>query len=202
MAFIPVPRTIRVAFEYSWGESVEAVNVFHVRHVGAVTEGVMATLAEELHIWWDNELRPLQGQAWRLDRIMLRDLTTADSFEYVYGVGVAGGLAEASMPANVTIALSLRTGLSGRSFRGRLFHIGFTDPQVNGNALAVGVASDLLAAYAALLSMLPGVDCELVVVSYQANGEPRAEGLATPVISISLVNQNIDHQDRRLPRRH
>lgn len=202
MPFIPVPRTIRVALEYSWGEGVEAVNVFHVRHVGAVTEGVMQSVAEELHLWWDNELRPLQGQAWRLDRIMLRDLSAENSFEYVYGVGVNGALAEASMPANVTIAMSLRTGLSGRSFRGRLFHVGFTDPQVNGNVLAVGVASDLLAAYSTLLSMLPGVDCELVVVSYQADGAPRAEGLATPVISISLVNQNIDHQDRRLPRRH
>lgn len=202
MPFIPVPLTVRLAFEYSAGPAIDAVNVLHVRSVNPVVLGQVNDIVAAAHLWWDNELRPLQENAWRLDRIRGVDLSAPNSYEVDFGVGVSGGHNEAQMPANVTIALSLRTGLSGRSFRGRLYHVGLARDQVAGDVLATGVANDLIVAYSGLLTAFTGLDAELVVVSYVSEGAPRAEGLATPVTSITIVNQTLDHQDRRLPRGH
>jgi hypothetical protein len=109
------------------------------------------------------------------------------------------------MPNNVTCAIKWLTANSGKSFRGRTFHIGMTDQMVIGNNLAGGQDTKFLTAYTALMNAVASQPAaggasgfHLVVVSKRHNNAWRDTAVVTPVLSCGLTNTIVDTQRRRM----
>jgi hypothetical protein len=131
----------------------------------------------------------------------MRDLTVEAGavYDYTFLTAEAGSESTALLPANATIAVKFSTGLAGRSFRGRVYHPALCEGQVTLNALVAGQGSAILTFWESLLTDIASNTLSShVVVSRIADGTPRTEGVATPVISYTLTDVKIDTQRRRL----
>jgi hypothetical protein len=100
----------------------------------------------------------------------------------------------------VTIAVSWRTGITGRSFRGRTYHLGLSEAQYVGSTLEVTPAGLILTAYDALLTTINAISGnQMGVLSRYADKAPRVNGLLTPISNVEFVDLVLDSQRRRLP---
>lgn len=102
------------------------------------------------------------------------------------------------MPNNVSFAIKFGTGLAGRSYRGRFYHIGFSEAMVADNVIITGNANQIRDAFPTLAGDLGAVGLEHVVVSKQLNGVPRTVGVATKITTYSYTDLRVDTQRKRL----
>lgn len=146
-----------------------------------------------------------------LRQVLATDISVAGGLSVIgtTGLPTTGGNNTTGYPNNVTLAVKWGTGLAGRSFRGRTYHIGLVITQVDTNDNVV--ASELNAivgAYDALRTALDNatLGVEMVVVSrysgVDANHKPipRVTGITTPISGVS-ADPVTDSQRRRLPGR-
>lgn len=76
-----------------------------------------ADLGDAIKIWWDAQLKPLTSAHYVLETIRMRsDVGEADTT-----VNEAGTITGDTSPPNVAVLVQKRTGLAGRSNRGRMF---------------------------------------------------------------------------------
>lgn len=199
MAFIPAPGCAEVAVCYN--EFDQAIqNVFHVHKSTPFDLAGLHDLAEMFQGWQETDIAPLQSSSVGCSLIIARalDSETAPAIEYTENLPVVGGqTTDPGLPANVTVAVKWNTGLRGRSYRGRTFHIGLCEGMVNGNKVNEAPAAAILGAYQTLLSMLSLSTMDLVVLSKYADKAPRTVAVATPIIGCS-VDEWVDSQRRRL----
>jgi hypothetical protein len=106
------------------------------------------------------------------------------------------------MPNNVSFAIKLSTGNSGRSGRGRSFWPVFTEAQVTGNKVNAATRAGILSAYSTLNDAVAfqGEFLLSVITRYTAN-TLRPVAVAQPVQSISTTDDIVDSMRRRLPKR-
>jgi len=153
--------------------------------------------------WWSNYLKVLQVNTVQLFMLRYTDLTTQTSggIEYTTGLPIAGTYADdQGMPSNVTVAVKWTTGLRGRSYRGRTYHIGTPRAEIEGNLIATDYRGDLVQAYGTLINRFTQTGGQMVVASRQNNGVIRTTGVSTPITAVS-VEHTVDSQRRRLPGR-
>jgi len=203
MAFIPAVFAVNAFMEFQLPNNVFAGNSLWIRdQLGQPTAARLEQLCQILRDWWVAELRAAVSNEIALKRINARDMTVQNGvvLDYTTGLPILGTSNSPSMPANVTIAITLRTGFAGRTRRGRLFHIGLTEAQVLGNFILLALQSILETAYRRLRSqyLLPN-SFEWVVCSRFSNGQPRQQALLTPITEVFLIDRRIDTQRRRLP---
>ena len=203
MPFIPVPGVIQAELVYAWdGQVVE--NVLHYTVDAEVDVAAQQGLGGALVDWFDTLLQPLVPSTLILNEVRLSNLSSefAPGASWTGGLPLPGTLAGGlSLPNNVALTMTKRTDMRGRSFRGRIYHPGLSESQVTGNAIVSGTLVSLLAAYNAMKTLTAGsLNYQLVVVSRFQGGEPRAEGIATEVTTITS-DGIIDSQRRRLPGR-
>lgn len=203
MAFIPVPDTVEVRMQYSYdGQQVE--NVFHVHQDGEWTVSQMQAIATVFVDLFDDELDTFAAATLTLNRVLVRDLTTSSglAIEWTTGLPLSGLSPSPQLPNNVTAAVKWTTGLAGRSFRGRTYHLGLCENSVTANELVSTLPADLESAYATLITNIPAAvtGAALVVVSKYHLGAPRTTGITTDIIAVS-VDPVVDSQRRRLPGR-
>jgi len=117
----------------------------------------------------------------------------------------AGGIGGVVLPNNVTCAIKWLTANTGKSFRGRTYHIGMTDQMCAGNNLIGGYDNKFIVAYTALMNAIasqPAVagasNFHLVIVSKRHNNAWRDTATVTPVVSPALTNTIVDTQRRRM----
>jgi len=203
---IPVPNAVRVAMKYNV-EGLTMYNIINVLQSSPASAGDLSAIAAVFQAWWETEWRAtLSGSlVW-----LQADLTALDSsgspvLTHVNSGSATGGLGGGVYPPNVSIAISLKTGLSGRSYRGRIYmpcvQPGFA---VSGGRITTGAVAFIQPKVDALRTRLIASGRSLCVVSLYSgvdgsgNRIPRTVGVATPVTSIS-VGTRIDSQRRRLP---
>lgn len=163
----------------------------------------LAVLAELFKVWWGTNIKPITTNHLSLIMIVARAMDTANSpaIEYTSGLPLEGDdSVNQPLPTSVTVAVKWTTELRGRSFRGRTYHVGLSEVQVNGNVLATAPHAAILAAYAELLEDLEGLNADLVIASRWSNHVQRTTGLTTPVTGVFL-DPTVDSQRRRLPGR-
>lgn len=128
---------------------------------------------------------------------------------------IVGTQTEAALPNNATIAVKWSTGLIGRAFHGRTYHVGLTTNQVSvdhPNVLTDEARSGLIAAYDALRVGMAAAEFvtldiddpvndrfPLQVVSFVDAGSPRVPAVTTVVTSAALTDSFLDSMRRRLP---
>ena len=212
MAFIPVTNVAQATLSFLILDSDIAENIFHIKNTGAWDASGLLALNNAMIAW---EATTYTGASYKLSRAdtttfltsTARDLTTQTSpvvTTDVSGGGEVGSDASGSLNNGLTKAFTARTGLSGRSQRGRTFVVGLPvdavdsgDPNKIKSSAATGYSNFLTG----LIAAIPAANAawSLVVVSKYHNGAPRASGVATPITSYGYADLNMDFQRRRAP---
>jgi hypothetical protein len=201
MPFVPVDETVRCAITYENNAGDQAVNVIHVKTDEApVTALVLTSIADIVENWLETEWTALSPTSWRAINLDLVNLTLADGIFLSRAIDADGLDAVDALPSWVTIAISLRTPFSGRSRRGRLYHVGMSDSRVVGDYITEAAAEAYIDAYEALRLDLFAGNLRWVVVSYVNNGAPRVAGLTTEITAVTITDRLVDRQVRRKPR--
>lgn len=200
--FIPAPGCVQIELIYTYlGQTCE--NVYHIQQGDGATEATQAEMQALLDLFNDQEAINLsfhanQARVLNLIRARQMGLQAGMVLEKVPTGAVAGKKTGQPMPGNVTAAVTWRTALSGRSYRGRTYLVGLDNTQVNGDQLAGSAQLDVQGAYGGLIANVHGAPgAQLVVISYAHNKFWRSTAVATVITSAS-VDPNLDSQRRRL----
>lgn len=204
MPFIPADRVINAFLDFTGPDDESCGWSLDFQTAAAVTLTDLLDLGAGIASWFDVTMQPLMTAGFTLNRVKLRDMSSENSFvtDWVGILPLTGTLAGNSMPSSVAWCLKKQTGLAGRSFRGRIYHMGMGEAEVSGNFVDGTYAANVEDAWNTLLTDMQetGNGFDMVVVSYRTNGAPRTAGLATDVTSIVSVDLRVDTQRRRLPR--
>jgi len=173
------------------------VNNFHVTRTipAALVDTDLPLIATAFHDWYTGNYKLDMNSTVGLDQIQVRKLDPGDPIAYDLSVAHETGTGPSpASPANVTAAVSWRTGLAGRKYRGRFFALGL--PQ------AFVTAADLLTSVGQVHYALDGAALLLTLTNagYQLVLFHRATNSWTKVITC-IVDGIIDSQRRRLPGR-
>lgn len=203
---IPVPNTVRVAFRQTWS-NLEAYNIYNVLCPAPASAADLTAIATVFKAWWDNNLRAQTTNSVVFNGMELTALDAPGSpvLTYVNTTNTNGSAAIGNHPPQVAVCISFKTGLSGRSYRGRVYHAFPSAGWGNtGGVIAGATVVVIQGVYDNLRTRLIAAGYNLAVASLysgiDADGKkiPRTTGFATPV-QIVAVGNRLDTQRRRLP---
>jgi hypothetical protein len=198
MAFVPTPNTVRVIFQFAYGESIVEVTIA-ITKATAWTGADFDDLMPELQTWWDTELKPYMTGAIALTNIKATDISseTGTVRELPIVPPIAGTGDAATLPANAAYVTTFNTPLRGRSYRGRAYLPGIPqNKRVGAQDVDPTWAANVIAAFSYINSYLE-VGWFHAVVSLFHDLFPRVTGVATPITSYA-GDFHIDSQRRRL----
>ena len=201
MPFIPALNTLRVnvGFLSSAGES--GSNQFHFRNSnGAIANADVTALFDALDTFFGTYWANVASNQWQTDFYSAVDLTAAEGAAYTRVASHTGTRTSPALPAADTIAMSWRTGFSGRSRRGRTYHVGMTEDMVVHSTLQASPMAAMLSAYEELINLAVAADWQLVIASFRSNKQWRLTALLTPVTNVILTDVIVDSMDSRKPR--
>lgn len=200
MALPPIPNSARVELRFTClGEQIE--NTLWFDHGDTLPNNAdLGTLADLVGEWWTTNVRILQHTALTLREIYVQtqDGSGIEWTAVPDSTSDSGTLDTEAMPNNVVLCVSFRTGLSGRSYRGRNYVPGLTVTGVVGNFVTQVFADDMVAAYTELLVATSTGEWTWGVASHFSAGVPRIEGVITPITSVVVTDLAVDSQRRRL----
>lgn len=197
--FIPLPDCGRVVMQYTiYGQTVE--NVFYWNHGSPYDAATIAALALAVQGSWVTNLKPILPPAAVLNSITATATDAASGVQHVAPVGSAGSNAGAGMETiGNTLAIKFGTGVSGRSYRGRMYFPILIEGLVSANVVDLSYAAGLVSAVTAFFQDVEtDTGDKHVIASYQNDCAWRATGVSTDVSSYSYVDRNLDSQRRRL----
>lgn len=201
MAFIPVPNTVKCdVIGQIFGQIIS--NTLYFSPGEEVLPSVVIELAGAVADWATTRLCAVLSEDYSFLRVEATDITEEGlaSFTSVDGAGTPGSDPDPAAPAGTCVAVSFRTGLGGRSYRGRNYVSGISKVSCIGNQCATTKADDIVAQYALLnddiQAVLPLMQ-HVVASRYHLNA-PRVTGIVTPVLTYLVTNYDIDSQRRRL----
>lgn len=201
MPFIPVPGGIQVNInQRQKGE--EAQNTLYFTIDEPITIPYCQAFADAMLPFWIAGAIPLQSNDTFLFSVEVFSLETAEG---PYGLAAPssptpGEVADPSPPNNVTISCAFKSGLRGRSHRGRNYWVGSPDTQVVDNFYDVDYLASVLAFYGSMMGPEAiYTDARWSICSRFHDNEPRAEGLLIPVTAVEFVDNVVDSQRNRLP---
>lgn len=195
-----IPGGIRIAMHFTYlNQKVE--NVYHVmNNLPNPGEVQLHLVANTFKNWWITEMRTYCS-----NQLTLREVVAGETVPG--GVAVletadlpsSGNSSDNPMPGSVTLAVKWGTGLSGRSYRGRTYHLGMTIGQVQGDQVTSAALTAIQGAYNALRTALDNalVGVEFSVLSTQHNKAWRDPAIMTPITGLA-IDPDIDSQRRRL----
>lgn len=201
MTFQAVPSTVRLEPVFTYDNQI-VENVLHYRYEVPIDAPELLLFAQAWHTEWAATVRATQPTNAILTRIRVTDLSSefAPGVEYIAGLPQAGSATGVGLPNNVTVAIRILTALRGRSYRGRIYHIGIRNTDVTGNLITTLFQGNLGSAYTPLLSVSTTQQYVLGVVSRYEGGVQRPTGVFTPATGL-VIDRTLDSQRRRLPGR-
>jgi len=203
MAFVAAPNIVEMQFRTTW-DSQRTMNRIFVNVLTAPTQAICQAVANAGLTWWTGNVTALTPANLLLREVYVKDMSDINGFQASASPNPAtpGSHAAASLPNNVSICASLRTGLIGRSARGRWFWQGLCEDQVVNNTVDAGLLTSIDSALTNLASALATLGYNWQIVSFNSGGGPRPGGpVYFTVTDIIFVDSTIDSQRRRLPGR-
>jgi len=215
--FVPALNGLQVGMQFSSGGDVNQ-NTFWVKRSVAWDAAGITTMLAAFKTWFvtgdgANYYKLIMSSDVSLVSISGRDFTTQHGLTSIYqtGLPIVGGHAVPQIQLGCTKAFTARTGLAGKSYRGRVFTVGIPTDQASAPDAGTVLAAYNTSMSAALSALIPAVtaadaDSVLVVCSryYQPGGPntptlPRATAVMTPITSFGYHDLNVDFQRRRAP---
>lgn len=197
MAFQSVPNTIEVLVRGT-NDSTPVENTFYYGYVATPTPEDLEELLTDLKAVVVAEWLPYLPANCGITSLYARDLEVefASQFDLAFSVEIGTASGEA-LPSFNTIAFARKSGLTGRSARGRIFWMGLTEGQVANSVVDSGVlvgiadAINQFDAAAALLSYTP------VIVSRYHNGVPRVPAVTYEISNWGFNDNLVDTRRSR-----
>jgi hypothetical protein len=209
MPFVPVANTVLAELRMT-ADNQFVENTLYFEYLTLPTLTEMQTLGQALIDWWDANIAPLVWIGVELREVVVTALNSGTGLQatVVPATTQLGELNVSALPMNVSLTISFRTGLRGRSFRGRNYIVGLVEGQTtSANEVVSATSAAFVDAYNLLLDFGQDIGASWVVVSrfsgVDGNGDPipRAAGVTTPITSVLVVDNIVDSQRRRLPGR-
>lgn len=206
MAFVPATNVAEVKFSHTLLGAPDKGWVLHYvqNPVAAWTIAKLEDLAAACITWWDVHMQPLMNTSTRLDRVRIRDITTESGLQVdsTAGLPLTGSRAGTAAPPQVVLSIKKSTGFTGKTFRGRVYQFGMVTADLGTPVLVTSTYLNLVeAAWNEALFLVGGVgNYDLVLVSRQEDGQPRATGQIAIVTNMAAVDQRIDTNRKKLPR--
>lgn len=216
-AFVPCANGLNVKLDYTSGGDINE-NVFWVHNSAAWDAAGIKTMLDAFIAWWGTteggtSYKDLCSSDVSLVSVSGRDNTTQHGLVVVdqAGLPIAGTGSTPQIQLGCTKSFTARTGLAGKSYRGRVFAVGVPANQADAPDIGTVKAAYANAMVQALNDLIDDVTaaigtCQLVVCSryYQPGGpgtksQPRAAGIMTPITTFGFHDLNVDFQRRRAP---
>lgn len=201
MAFIPANLTARLTPIFSLPNNQRAVNTLHVVNGDGWNATSLQLLIDTYEEWFTEFLDTLMSNQVSLIGIDARDMSVQNGavINYTPTSPLPGASTSNVMPGNVSACIAFKTGLAGRSFNGRVYHVGLTETMVSGdfvNAVTIDAIRDV---YQELGDAIIALEWQHVVVSYVSEGVPRTSAVTTPITEYAVRTARVASQRRRLP---
>ena len=209
MPFVPSATVAGVQLE-GVVDNCQTINDLYFSLPGGFILSDLQSLATNLNDWFNLSLAAQLSEDWSTVAVHVRGLNIPNGFIVDVSTSpTAGSLTVEAAPNNVAACISFRTGVAGRSFRGRNYIPALANDQVNLNTMEVEYMAALKAAYDLLLpggGALPGgwiwgVLSRFSGVDVDGHPIPRAFGVFTPIINTLFVDATVDSMRNRLPGR-
>lgn len=203
MPFVPAPNIVQVQIratkDSQFVENRIHVNCFHeptAADLALIAGGVETAVRTS---WVDD----LPGDV-TLREVYVKSLHEENGIEFTaaFPTNTTGAVVGDPLPNHVTACISLRSGQVGRSARGRMYWLGLTEPQVQGNNLTASTMAALVVDVNEVYNVFFNNGFRWVIVSYQSGGIPRPGGPVYFIVNgIIFTDSTVDSQRRRLPGR-
>jgi len=203
MAFVPVPDAAEVVVNGAIAGQPIA-NVWGAQFIGLYNQTDLQNLADLVDAWVGSDYIPLFNAGVTYVNTHVRGLNSSIDLEAVSsanaGVGTASG---AALPANASLCITLRSGKTGRSARGRTYLWPAIQPDLTDlSHFTSGYANNAVVALQNLAAAFAGAGFTMVIISRQHNNVLLNPAVTYPVVSFDARNLAIDSQRGRLARGH
>lgn len=200
MAFQPVPGVAHVALNQTLHLENIQNNLYFRKSSGEFSLADLELLSDAMANWWIANIAPTVAADLTLRNVVATSLEDAIAPQFTSNAGLpaSGTLGTPALPGNVCLCVSFRTGLTGRSARGRNYQGGLSEGSVSGNVVTAGVVAALTVAYQQLLNPVVTEGFIWVVVQRYSEGVQLPSGVARTIASVLVVDSVVDSQRRRL----
>lgn len=203
MPFQAVPDTCQINIRYTRaGQLIE--NVLHATKDGGFSLSDLTAVASTVNTVVPTVWMPLMPANVVYQETNVIDLSVEGGSQVTQSVvgGQAGGVGGTPYPNSVTLAIRMKSGIGGRSGSGRIYWPGFTSGQASdSNTIESSVVADIIDAITQLIDALETISAIVTIVSRFLNSAARPEGVPFVVNTVSVFDNTIDSQRRRLPGR-
>jgi hypothetical protein len=196
MAYIPVPRGIKLSFVFLLNGQ-EVIVSLGLEKGSTVTPTDLSNVANAGVDWFTGGGNAPFTTALQLQRAEAYDLSSATAPSTFVSSTGTGAVNQAPLPNNVALVASHRTAGRGRSSRGRQYWAGLPNNQGSGVEASTGTVAGVAAAVADLFADLNASGYQPVVISRYTANAPRSTAILQPITS-TIVNKAYDSQRRRL----
>jgi len=187
------PQVARVALQVI-RDSRHFVNTFHISRTdnASLSVGDLANINAVFADWWLNSYRHACKSVIVGESVTATKLDPALPIQDTLALAAPGDYASANpLPADVSAAVSWRTGLAGRKYRGRFFDYGVPSDAANTNdTMTGGYITNLTTVGNYLLTHLATAGLKAVIFH-------RGDNTATAITGL-VVDQLIDSMRNRL----
>lgn len=199
--FRPAPNVVELSARFGMND-VPCENVYHIQFPAPPTVTDLQTCCS---VYASTEAAHLavtrEGDTAFLG-CLARDLSVQEGAEFQTTAHIGGTLTGGLLPNHCSLALKWGTGKAGRSNRGRTFHIGLGNIQLDSstpNAVSSAAASDIVNAYQFLISAAWPSSSFLAVLHTKKGGSFLDPRTTTKITTVNLADFFVDSQRRRLP---
>jgi len=202
MTFVPVPLGAEIIINGVRGGQ-EIVTTSYATHFAGWGQTEIDNLSEAVDAWVGSQLLPSVSPSYEYFNTHCRDLRLPVGFESTNltsaGVGSRGA---STGPNNQVLSVSRRSGLAGRSARGRVFWPDIPDEdKLDDNHVTAARAIVYAEIMDALTAAIAGAGWVEVIVSRRTNGVANVPAVTYPVTQYLTVDNTLDSMRRRLPGR-
>ena len=204
MAFQAVPNgALAVLHGRVDGQDVMTTLGFGLITPGTISKAMADDLALGVYNKWLNNAIPELPAAYGLLKCVVNILAVQDGPEAEYdpAESIPGELSGATLPNSNSLAIAFKTGLHGRTNRGRNYWPLFLESEVTANLVAVLKAAAIEAIYEALVGPNTVATGWVWSVISRKIIDISGYGLAVPITEVMFNDLVIDSQRRRLPGR-
>lgn len=201
MAFQSVPNTFVAEVRYvSALKRIE--NTLYFENPAGYDADFLTDFAESLFVAWGGNVVNELSSELSLVEVYCKGLTSIVDVQalYIPGAPIAGGVVSASLPNSVACCIAFKSGLTGRSSRGRIYIPGIPENAVTGDTFvgtfASGMASSVAVAVNEAILPFPGTNH--VIVSRVTGGAPRLIGETYIVNSYQSTDNEVDSRRSRV----
>lgn len=176
-------------------------NVMNFSFGSAYAQGDIDALASDVDSIIGSAFLSLMRSTVSYVQTVVRGLASSVDLEAVDATSAGPGSGSGGPQANhTTFCLSLRTGLTGRSARGRFYTLGVQATDLASiNTVTATYRNNWITALGLLRVAAAADGWTLGVVSRQNNGVKLTTGVFRTVTTIIAVNDQLDTQRRRMP---